>query len=155
MVTDLGPINVNEVFAGGVAIVASTVGENGQPAITRGWGPLYDANSQTLTISLTAPAGSPTLSNLETNGAIAVTASQPLSYRTVQLKGVVEHVEAPSAGDLVRAHQHLERFVADVAQLGIDSGADNLFLGDLRLVIFRAREVFDQTPGANAGRPLN
>jgi Pyridoxamine 5'-phosphate oxidase len=155
VVTDSEPINVNEVFAGGVAIVAATVGEHGQPAITRGWGPLYDAAKQTLTISLTAPAGSATLSNLEANGAIAVTASQPLSYRTVQLKGVVEHVEAPSEADRIRAHEHLDQFVSDVAQLGIASGADNLFLGDLRLVIIQAREVFDQTPGSNAGRQLN
>lgn len=148
------PFDVSEVFAGGAAVVAATVGSDGQPAITRGWGPSYDLDSQTLTLALTAPAGSPTLAHLEANGAVAVTASQPLSYRTVQVKGVVEHVEAPSEQDRARARAHLDRFVAEVAQLGITSGADGLFLGDLRTVTFRVKEVFEQSPGDGAGRRL-
>lgn len=148
------PRHVGDVIAGGVAIVAATAGSDGRPALTRGWGPLYEAESDTLTIAVTAPAGSPTLANLEANGAIAVTASQPLTYRTVQVKGVVEHVEAPSEQDRARAHAHLEQFVSEVALLGITSGADDLFLGDLRTVTFRVREVYEQTPGDEAGGRL-
>jgi hypothetical protein len=147
-------IDPGEVFDGGVAVIVATVGPDGRPAITRGWGPLYDTESRTLTIALTAPAGSATLTNLEANGAIAVTGSQPLTYRTVQVKGVVDHVEAPSEQDRARAHEHLQRFVSDVIQLGITSEADSLFLGDLRTVTFEARELYDQTPGPDAGRSL-
>lgn len=152
MATD--PLDISDVFSGGVAVVAATAGADGRPAITRGWGPLYEAESDTLTLSLTAPAGSPTLVNLVANGAIAVTASQPLSYRTLQVKGVVDHVEAPSEDDRVRAHAHLHQFVSEVALLGITSGADGLFLGDLRTVTFAVEEVYDQTPGDEAGRRL-
>jgi hypothetical protein len=145
---------LSQVVLGGVAVVVATVGSDGRPVITRGWGLRYDAESSTLTLTVTAPSGSPTLANLESNGAIAVTVSEPATYRTVQVKGVVEHVGAPSEQERTWAHEHRDRFVEEVAKLGITSGADRLFLGDLRLVSFRIGEFFDQTPGPDAGRRL-
>ena len=147
-------MHLQTMMLGGVAIVVATGGPDGRPALTRGWGPQYDESKATLTLAVTAPAGSPTLANLEWNGAIAVTVSEPLTYRTVQMKGVVEHVEAPSEDTRARARQHLDRFVADVAQLGIAHGADRLFHGDLRSVSFVVEELYEQTPGQNAGRKL-
>ena len=142
------------MLSGGVAVVVATAGPDGRPALTRGWGPSYDEASATVTLAVTAPAGSPTLANLESNGAIAVTLSEPLTYRTVQMKGTVKHIEAPSEENRTRVHEHLDRFVADVAQLGITSGADGLFLGDLRAVSFVIEELYDQTPGDSAGKKL-
>lgn len=141
------------MVAGGVAIFVVTVSADGRPAITRGWGPSYDHDSSTMTLAITAPAGSPTLANLESGGAIAMTISEPLTYRTVQVKGIVEHVGAPSAADRARAQRHVERFGAEVAQLGVE-GAERLFLGDLRVAGFRVAEMFVQTPGPDAGRRL-
>lgn len=145
---------LSDMFLGGAAVIVATVGSEGRPVITRGWGPQYEEASSTLTLAVTAPAGSPTLANLESSGAIAVTVSEPLTYRTVQLKGVVEHVGAPSQDDRTRAYEHLDRFVAEVAELGITTGADKLFLGDLRVVRFPVAELFDQTPGPDAGKRL-
>lgn len=150
--TDAGLIRSEVAFGGGAAVIVATVADDGRPALTRGWGPRFDAGTQELTLTVTAPPGSSTLANLESNGAISVTASQPLSYRTTQVKGVVEDVSAPTEDDRGRAHEHLAAFVSDVAELGITSGADNLFLGDLRTVSFVVREMYDQTPGASAGR---
>lgn len=148
------PLHLPRMMLGGVAVVVATAGSDGRPALTRGWGPLYDELEETLTLAVTAPAGSPTLANLESNGSIAVTVSEPLTYRTVQMKGVVDHVEAPSEETRARVRQHLDRFVADVAQLGITQGADRLFLGDLRSVSFGVEELYEQTPGDSAGLKL-
>ncbi len=142
------------MLAGGVAIVVATAGPDGRPTLTRAWGPSFDNGSSTISIAVTAPAGSATLANLESNGAIAVTVSEPLTYRTVQVKGRVDHIEAPSEDDRARVHAHLDRFVADVAQLGITDGADGLFLGDLVMVRFEIDELYDQTPGDDAGKQL-
>lgn len=135
----------------GVAVIVATTSDSGRPALTRGWGPSYDDEHRVLRIAISAPSGSATLRNLESNGAIAITVSEPLTYRTAQLKGTVEHVGAPSEPDRIAAHEHLRRFVDDVAQLGIDHGAERLFQGDLRIVSFVVTEMFDQTPGENAG----
>ena len=147
-------MDVSSMMRRGVAVIVATASDDGRPALTRGWGPSYDAHANTMKLSLTAPAGSPTLANLEANGAIAVTVSEPLTYRTAQLKGAIDHIGAPSEGDRVAVHEHLARFVADVAELGIEDGADRLFQGDLRTVTFAVREMFDQTPGHRAGDRL-
>ena len=66
----------------------------------------------------------------------------------------MEHIGAPTEAERTAALAHLQRFVADVAQLGVTEGADNLFLGDLRTVSFEISELFDQTPGRSAGEAL-
>ena len=152
--TARGEVDLSGMLRGGVAVVVATVDGDGRPGITRGWGAVYDASSSHLSLNVTAPAGSPTLANLESNGAIAVTISEPLTYTTVQVKGTVAHLGAPSEDDRARAHEHVDRFVDEVAQLGITSGADGFFLGDLRRVDFPITEMFLQTPGANAGKQL-
>ncbi len=144
-----------EVFSGGVAIVVATVGDDGQPALTRGWGPRYDQERNTLTLSVTAPAGSPTLTHLETTGAIAVTGSQPLTYRTLQVKGTAHRIDTPSEEDRAAALAHLDRFIAEVARLGLTTGVENLFRGDLRTVSVEVTEMYDQTPGRAAGSAVS
>jgi hypothetical protein len=138
----------------GVAVVVATASDDKSPALTRGWGPSYNQESGVMTLAVTAPAGSPTLSNLESNGAIAVTVSEPLTYQTAQFKGTVDHIGAPSEADRVAAHEHLGRFVAEVSTLGIEEGADRLFQGDLLTVCFNVDELYDQTPGDHAGEHL-
>ena len=39
----------SESFDGGVAVIVATVGDDRRPALTRGWGPSYDASTRTLT----------------------------------------------------------------------------------------------------------
>lgn len=141
------------MLSGGVAVVVASASDDGRPALTRGWGPSYDEESSVMRLTVTAPAGSATLANLESNGAMAVTVSEPLTYRTAQLKGTVEHIGAPTEADRVAAYQHLSRFVEDVTQLGLDDG-DRLFGGDLRVVTLLVDALFDQTPGDSAGSRL-
>ena len=105
-------------------------------------------------LAVSAPAESSTLANLESNGLIAVTLSRPTTYETIQVKGYIGALALPSPDDNDRTHEHLDRFVAEVALLGVEEGADNLFLGDLRVVSFTVESIFDQTPGALAGTPL-
>jgi len=101
-------------------------------------------------IAVTAPGGSPTLTNLETNGRLSVTVSQPTTYRTLQVRGMARHLGAPSDDDEERVREHLDRFVAEVAAIGVTWGAEELFLGDLVVVGFTIEELFDQTPGQRA-----
>jgi hypothetical protein len=105
-------------------------------------------------LAVTAPGESPTLANLESNALIAVTLSRPTTYETIQLKGSVGAVEQPCDQDLVRAHERLDQFAAEVALLVVEEGADNLFLDDLRVVSFEVESIFDQTLGPLAGTPL-
>lgn len=107
-----------------------------------------------MSLTITAPEGSSTLANLESNALIAVTLSRPSTYETIQVKGPVSSVEQPSQRDLDRAHDHLDRFITEVALVGVEEGGDRLFLGNLRTVSFTVESIFNQTPGSSAGTLL-
>lgn len=80
---------VRELLAGGVATIVASRDEELRPCIARGWGIVASPDGTEMTLCVAAPAGSRMRSNLESNAAIAVTCSQPTTYRGVQLKGVV------------------------------------------------------------------
>lgn len=84
-----------------------------------------------------------------------MTASRPTTYRSVQLKGTATAVANPSAAQLEAAHRHVEAFAAEVAGFGIPLEGARAFLGrELVAVTIAVRELYDQTPGANAGQRL-
>ena len=147
-------MDLGEMMRSGVAVVVATTATDGHPAITRGWGPSYDEGSAVFRLAVAAPEGSDTLANLRSTGVIAVTVSEPLTYRTAQFKGSVGAIDVPSEADRAAALEHLGRFVADVVQLGIEDGVDRMFVGDLCMVSFATDELYDQTPGPDAGKRL-
>jgi hypothetical protein len=144
------------VFLGrGLAIVVATRDDDLRPEITRGWGPQVAGDGTALTLCVAAAPGSATLANLGANGAIAATFSLPTSYRTVQLKGAVLELCAPAAGHLARVEAHVAGFAAEVEQVGIPREAVRRLVDpELVAVSFSVRELYDQTPGPNAGGRL-
>lgn len=143
-----------ELLATGVAVMVGTADDDGHPSITRAWGPSFDRESSMLEVAVTAPVGSATLANLEANGRLSVTLSQPTTYRTLQTSGVVDHLGVPSGDDRRRVQDHLARFIAEVAAIGVTSGAEGFFLDDLVMVTFVVDIVYEQTPGDRAGTRL-
>jgi hypothetical protein len=125
------------------------------PQVTRGWGPRVSGDGAAVTLCVAAPPGSATLANLESNGAIAATFSLPTSYRTVQLKGTVAELCAPAPEHLARVEEHVEAFADEVEQVGIPRAMARLLIdAELVAVSFSVRELYDQTPGPNAGGRL-
>jgi len=142
-------------LASGVAVIAATRDAGLRPEVTRGWGIEVAEGGRHVTLCLAGGPGSRSYANLEANGAVAVTASRPTTYRSVQLKGTATAIETPSSAQLEAAHRHLEAFVAEVAAVGIPpEGARGFLNRDLVAVTIAVRELYDQTPGANAGQRL-
>ena len=145
-----------ELLESGCSISVGTVGPDGAPHASRGFGLtvlpdgahvrlLLDANDRTA------------LANLGGGGAIAVTGVAVPTVRAVQLKGTADQpVTTSDAGDLARAARHIESFFTDVNRM---EGTPVALLERLRPTAFAVctitvAEVFDQTPGPAAGSPL-
>jgi hypothetical protein len=144
---------VAEFACSGVAIIVATRDGDLRPEIGRGWAPVVDGSNVTLCI--TARDGSPTRTNLESNGRIAVTCSRPTTYRTIQLKGSVVEIRDVRPDDEQRVAGHLEAFIAEAQKLGLPQGFGQTFVaGELIAVTFAVEELYDQTPGPGAGAPL-
>lgn len=138
----------------GLAIVVATSDEAGAPAITRGWGARLDRDRERLIVPITAPEGSPTAARLGVGHPISVTLSEMPTYSTVQVNGEVAEVRPPTREELELADGHLERFVEAAGRLGIESGAERLYLADLVAVEVAPHQLFEQTPGPTAGDAL-
>lgn len=138
---------------GGVAVVVAVCDAELRPEIGRGWGPRLAADGSRLTLCVSADPGSPFASGLVPGAAMAVTLSRPSTYRSVQLKGRVEHVAAPDPDQLELVEEHVRDFCAEVEPLGLPD-AGRLRRHDLVAVTLEVRERYDQTPGPNAGARL-
>jgi hypothetical protein len=146
---------VIELLSRGVATIVATRDGDLRPEIARGWGIRLAPGRAEATLCVSAPAGSRTRANLEGNGVIAVTCSLPTTYQTIQLKGRALEVRAPTAEQLALVEEHVAAFGREAAQVGLPDGvARRLLDADLAAVTIAVHELYDQTPGPDAGAAL-
>jgi hypothetical protein len=138
----------------GVAIGIATCDEALRPSFARGFGPHLSADGTTLRLCVTAPDGSAVRANLERGCRIAIGFSPPTVARAVQLKGTVESTAELDAADRERMARHLDAFVVEVAHFGISEPLIRRYAAAVECVAVTCAidEVYDQTPGPNAGR---
>jgi hypothetical protein len=147
--------DVVELLSGGVATIVASRDEELRPEIARGWGIRISDDRSEATLCIEAAEGSPMRANLERNGALAVTCSLPTSYRTIQLKGEASDVRAPTPEQLADVARHADAFAREAEQVGLPLGtAQRLVDPGLAAVTLSVRELYDQTPGPNAGAAL-
>jgi hypothetical protein len=141
----------------GVAVVVGTRDAKLLPETTRGWGPIAEANG-IIGVCIPLPAGQKTLENLSDNGKIALALGSPINYEQLQVKGhCVEIIEA-NESDVARVGRHREEFARACEGIGtLRSTTEQLFLREvdnppvLVKIRFQPEQIFDQTPGPNAG----
>jgi hypothetical protein len=96
------------------------------------------------------------LDNLESTGAVAITAGHVPTLRAMQLKGRATRIEPATAGDYERSEHYIDAFFTDVQNT--DGTArellDRLRARDVVACIVEVDDWFDQTPGPIAGAPL-
>jgi hypothetical protein len=140
---------------GGVAVIVATRDGELRPQVGRGWGTEVSSGGDALTLCVGVPSGSSMRSNLEHGSPVAATFSLPTSYRTVQIKGDVLEVGEPTAGQLARVEEHYDAFARETEQVGVSRELSRRLVDRaLVAVTFSARELYDQTPGVNAGARL-
>jgi hypothetical protein len=94
-----------------------------------------------------------TLANIEATGAIAITATDVPSLRSLQLKGTAFGIEPATEFDEDRSAQYRDEFFRDVEstdRIGVDK-MERIVPAALVACSVRVSELFDQTPGPSAG----
>jgi hypothetical protein len=125
-----------------------------RPHIAWGWAPRVK-DEGVIEVFLDAERADRTIANLRANPRIALTMAQPITYRSVQLKGDFLDVSPPSEEDEVYVQRRREGFVSACVLVGDPPEAiRNLWLDDVVGITFSVDRAFDQTPGPNAGKPL-
>jgi Pyridoxamine 5'-phosphate oxidase len=145
----------------GVSVVVGTRDTDLTPEITRAWGLLVSKDRKSISLCVPLATSHKTFDNLAGNGQIAVCCCLPTSYKTVQLKGQRVETADPSRADLAAVEKHREAFGRLNEHIGVPRQRYETFwrreletspvLVKLR---FSPEQIFDQTPGPDAGSPL-
>lgn len=112
-------------------------------------------DGRSVTVYLPLAISETALANLRENGEIAVVLSQPLTHRTVQLKGRVEELRAAREDERAEVERLAAAFDAEVAAIGLPPAAlRRRNRWPCAAATFAVREAYEQTPGPRAGEPL-
>lgn len=140
----------------GVAVIVGTTTDDGRPHAAYGWAPRVGDRGRSLSLFLDAPRADTTLADLQSNGRIAVTVGDPVSYRSVQFKGRFQESGEASDADAVWLAAYREAFLVNTSLVGDPPTViRNLWLdGPAVRITMTVDRAFDQTPGPTAGQPL-
>lgn len=149
------PSSAHRCLEPGLSIILGTVDANGVPATCRGVAVASDDNLATLIVYVPVATSHTTIQNLATTKRLAVGAMHPMTNAATQIKGIV--VDTRLAGEdeaaFVRARIHAFADVLDGA--GVPRRLTHSVAHWPAFAIrMRVEQIFEQTPGPNAGSPL-
>jgi hypothetical protein len=143
-----------EFIARGTALLVATVSSDGEPHACRAWGADV-VDTATVRILLDA-ADTTAIEHLASDGAVAITATDVRTLRSLQMKGRSLGLQPGTSTDGERARRYYEAFFADVVAT---DGSDPRLLhrlvpGGYVVCEIEVDALYDQTPGPGAGRPV-
>lgn len=149
------PDDLGALIHSGPPTIVGTGDNSGRPHVAYGWAPRVHPDRVTVDVFLDKARSDKTIQNLNANGRIAMTVAEPVSYRSVQLKGRFRDSGEPDENDKVYIQAGREAFAAKLSLIGDPPAVvRNLWLPDTVRITFTVEAAFDQTPGPEAGKPL-
>jgi hypothetical protein len=141
------------LLEGGCAFIVGAVLDDGGPYATRGWGMTLLPGEPVRARLLLAADDAVVATALAAGRAIAVTAADVPSLRSVQLKGRSLGVTAGTDDDRARAARFADAFFGDIARTdGTDRRVlERMVPADYVACTITIEELFNQTPGPEAG----
>ncbi|GAA4351421.1 hypothetical protein GCM10023165_39600 [Variovorax defluvii] len=154
----LSPEHVAMIDKGVSAIVASRNAAN-RPSLMRAVGTAISPDGAEITVFLSRTQSRQLLQDVAATGELAVVFSEPLSHRTVQVKGRAQELRPAAESDRPLLRRYLASMEYEVSCVGFDARFVRAMLGctleDMVAIRLRPSQAFDQTPGPRAGSPLN
>ena len=152
------PARVVEFLRGPSIMHVGTRDGSLRPAHSHVTGAIVDDDLRTVTFFVTEQRAKRVLSDLENNGRVTLTAAQA-THEAYQLKGTYLATRPTDAADLARQQAYRRMLLADARGAGFpEEIAWALTQGFAYTpsigIIFRADEVYIQTPGPGAGHRL-
>jgi hypothetical protein len=139
----------------GCATFIGTVDADGRPAAAHAMGALVQADGTKLRVLLSAEE-TQVLDNLRATGVVAIGATEVPTLRSVQLKGRADSVEPATAEDRIRKDRYLAEYFDTITST--DGTPPELLRRlvprDFVALVMTVEELYDQTPGPQAGASL-
>lgn len=146
---------LGELIASGVDIYVATRDATLEPESMLAIGAKIHDGRCAISVYLPEVVSAPTLRNLADNGQIALTISRPRDHRTVQLKGTATGTRRAEAVDKELILVARAALVEQFACVGIPRSATRRLVWWPSIAVdVEVSDVFEQTPGPQAGFPL-
>lgn len=144
------------LLGGGCAIIVGAVLDDGEPYASRGWGLTLLPGVPARARLLLAADDDVGVAALAPGRAIAVTAADVPSLRSVQVKGRSLGVTPATDDDRARAARFVDGFFGDIVRTDGTSRRvlDRLIPADYVACTLTIEQLYDQTPGPGAGAVL-
>lgn len=142
------------LLEGGCALIVGTVDVDGRPHASRAWS-LEVLDPASAQVRILLAADDPAALRNVTTGRLAITATDVLTLRSLQMKGGAVLVEDATAADRRRSERYRDAFHGNIERADGTPRAltERLVPRDLRACVAVLDESYDQTPGPGAGRP--
>ena len=147
--------DVMSILEAGTSLIVGTVGADGEPRATRAFA-LTVIDDAAPAVRVVPSADDPVVLEHLATGAIAVTAADVRTLRSVQLKGRITRVEPSTDDDARMVEEHSSAFfqaIHDTDGHDLEISRRLLPLATISIVMV-VDELYDQTPGPGAGGPV-
>lgn len=144
-------------FVAGDAISSAVAGRDAsnQPSLAKALAIRVRADRRTVEVFVDGERAVGLLRDLRAGSPVAVVCSEPVSHRTIQIKGERVTIEGLAPGDATFVSGKVEAVVAHIAQLGFPPTGLRAYFSytpaQLAKFVFAATAAFVQTPGPGAG----
>ncbi|MBL8711010.1 MAG: pyridoxamine 5'-phosphate oxidase family protein [Rhodospirillaceae bacterium] len=147
------------LLAGPVAICIAGRDQDLRPSLCYAYGCRAMDSGAMLRLILSRSEAGPVLRDIAANGHVAAVFSDVRSFRTLQIKGIDARVEVSDPADRTYSQAHCHNIAEELVTLGYAPGPAQRFFtapeeSDCITIAFSPAEVFQQTPGPNAGARL-
>jgi len=149
------PEEIIAFLATGPALMLGTADAGLVPATARVMGTHASPDRTRLTVYVPAVQADESLANLRANPRLALVAGRPSDYRALQIKGVFESARPSDDDDRARQQRYHDAFAEQLRTVYVPAPVTiRLGFWPSVAITMRPTEIFSQTPGVEAGRPL-
>ena len=142
----------------GVSVHVASCDVANVPSVGRAFGCRIAPDRARVTVFVSTAQAPDLVRDLRASRRVAAVFSRPSTHETIQIKGDDAAVGALADGDLARITAYADALVRDLQALGFGEAFGRALVdfdpADLVAVAFTPQAAFRQTPGPNAGAPL-
>ncbi len=139
----------------GLSALVGTCDSSLRPTCCRAVGVVVRDGGSRVTVFVPEVVGAKTVADLRENPRLALTLSHPMTHRTIQLKGRVDAVRVAAPEERAVVSRYLEALARSVGTVGMPRGrVAQLTHWPAWALDFTVADLFTQTPGPRAGKPL-
>ncbi len=154
----LGDEHVAFMSSDAISSAISSRDASNQPSLTKCLAVRVRGDQGMVEVFVDADRSVDLLRDVRAGNPIALVCSEPMSHRTIQVKGVRAEVAPIARDDEQFVAARVEAIVGHIAPLGYPEDGLRVYFsftpGALTRITFAASAAFLQTPGPGAGAPL-